>query len=62
MEGREKPTGAAFLRAAASPPRDLFVQDVRTHWTTISTVQTPANSPTGSLLQARITPWNPGRT
>jgi hypothetical protein len=26
-----KPTGAAFLRAAASPLRDCFVQDVRIH-------------------------------
>ncbi len=32
-----KPTGAAFLRAAASPPRDTFVQDIRIHWTVMST-------------------------
>ncbi|MFE7787309.1 hypothetical protein [Streptomyces nigrescens] len=34
--GRAKPIGAAFLREAASPPRDCFVQDVRIHWTVIS--------------------------
>lgn len=38
--GTVKPTGAAFLRAAASPPRDCFVQHVRIHWTVIPTAST----------------------
>lgn len=31
------PVGAAFLRAAASPPLECFVQDVLIHCTVIST-------------------------
>ncbi|MFE5594955.1 Tn3 family transposase [Streptomyces sp. NPDC056549] len=35
---------------AASPPRDCFVQDVRIHWTVISTAPTLASSPSTPLL------------
>jgi hypothetical protein len=35
--GKAKPTGTAFRTAAAGPPRDRFVHDVRTHCVTTST-------------------------
>jgi hypothetical protein len=33
--GSRKPTGAELRREASAPPRDCFVHEVWTHWTTV---------------------------